>query len=311
MASRESETLLSVFDHWKECFLAEAGNDTLPLFRDLVEHWGDITVEPRGVDYIEEDCDGVPAMWCRPKGASQSHVLLCTHGGGYMAGSMYSHRKMFGHFAKKMGCRALIVDYRLAPEYLFPAAIDDCVTAYRWLLESGVKAENIIAVGDSAGGSLAITSQLRAKEAGLPLAAASMLMSPWVDLEGTGDTLRTNAHKERLIDGETIKTNSGIFLGEDGDRRNPLASPIYADLTGFGPIYSQVGGDEVLVDDSRRLHERALACGVASRMDIVPEMQHVFHIMAGHAPEANDGIDRFAEWGRGVIGLNATRQPRG
>ena len=305
MPSQESETLLSVYGQWVKIIASSDATNGLKVFRHLLEHWGDLTEEPRSVDYIEENCNGIPAMWCHPKGASRDHVLLCTHGGGYIAGSMYSHRKMFGHFAKNIGCSALVVDYRMAPEHLVPTAIEDCLTAYRWLLDSGVKPRNILAVGDSAGGALAVVTQLLAREVGLTLPAGSMLMSPWVDLEGTGQSARANAQKDRLVDGAMIKVNSGVYLGEDGDRRQPLASPIYADLSGFGPIYIQVGGDEVLLDDSTRLHDRALACGVESRIDVFPEMQHIFHIMAGYAPEADEGIALFASWGKALIGLSA------
>ena len=133
------------------------------------ESWGDLTAEPRGVDYLETEAGGLPAMWAVPKGASTDRVLMCIHGGGFVSGSIYTHRKMFGHLAKATGARALLVSYRLLPEGVFPGPVDDVTNAYRWLLDQGISAGRIAFAGDSVGGWLAITVQLRAREQGLPL----------------------------------------------------------------------------------------------------------------------------------------------
>ena len=133
------------------------------------ESWGDLTAEPRGVDYLETEAGGLPAMWAVPKGASTDRVLMCIHGGGFVSGSIYTHRKMFGHLAKATGARALLVSYHLLPEGVFPGPADDVMNAYRWLLDQGISAGRIAFAGDSVGGWLAITVQLRAREQGLPL----------------------------------------------------------------------------------------------------------------------------------------------
>lgn len=267
------------------------------------ESWGNLTAEPREVDYIETDAAGVPAIWATPKRSVDDRVLLCMHGGGFMSGSMYSHRKMFGHLAKAAGVRALVFDYRLAPTHIHPAQLDDATTVYRWLLDQGIGSNHIAFTGDSSGGGLCITTQLRAREWGLPLPAAVMPFSPWVDMEVTGESYDTNRDREPFFYQESVRQVAGMFLGETGDPRDPLANPLYADLSGLGPIYIQVGGDETLLDDARRLDEHARKAGVEVRLDVFPDMLHTFQMAAGRAPEADDAIRRMAAWVRPALGL--------
>lgn len=302
MASQGAETLKSFLRNWAATF---AANPDMPLeeLRLMFEHWGDVTAEPGGVDYLETDTGGVPALWAVPKGCAEDRVVLCLHGGGYVMSSMYSHRKVYGHLAKAVGCRALIPHYRRAPEHVHPAPVDDAVTAYRWLLGQGIAPGHIALTGDSAGGALAVTTLLRARERNLPMAAATMPLSPWVDMEITGGTLVSNRDKDVLVQKELVEGMAATFLGEGGDRQDPLANLLYADLAGLPPMYIQVGADETLLDDSRRLADRARKAGVDVRLDAVPEMQHVFHFAAGHAPEADDAIRRLAEWVRPKLGL--------
>jgi epsilon-lactone hydrolase len=216
---------------------------------------------------------------------------------------MYTHRKVYGHLAKAIGCRALILHYRRAPEHVHPAPVDDAVTAYRWLLDQGIAPGHIALTGDSAGGALAVTTLQRARERNLPMPAATMPLSPWVDLEITGETLVSNREKDAIVQKEVVEVMATTFLGEGGNRKDPLANPLYADLKGLPPMYIQVGGDETLLDDSRRLAECARKAGVDVRLDEFPEMQHVFHFSAGHAPEADDAIRKLAEWARPKLGL--------
>jgi epsilon-lactone hydrolase len=268
------------------------------------ESWGDLTAEPREVDYLETEAGGRPAMWAVPKRASTDRVLLCLHGGGFVSGSIYTHRKMFGHLAKKAGARALLVGYRLLPEgggYPEPAV--DVVAAYRWLLDQGIDAGHVAFVGDSTGGWLVIAAQLRARDQGLPLPAAALLLSPVVDLEVTGASYETNRDKDPFFQKELVRGLAGGFLGEAGDPRDPLANPLYADLSGLGPVYLQAGGDETLLDDARRLEEHARKAGVEARLDVFPGMLHTFQMAAGRAPEADDAIGRLADWIRPRLGL--------
>jgi monoterpene epsilon-lactone hydrolase len=268
------------------------------------ESWGDLTAEPREVDYLETEAGGRPAMWAVPKGAGGDRVLLCIHGGGFVSGSIYTHRKMFGHLAKAASARALLVGYRLLPEGGgYPAPVDDVTAAYRWLLDQGTAAGQVGFAGDSVGGWLAVTVQLRARDQGLPLPAAAMLISPAVDMEASGKSFVSNQDKDPFFDRDFVRGLMRGFLGEAGDPRDPLANPLYADLTGLGPIYIQVGGDETLLDDARLLDERARKAGVDVRLDVFPGMLHTFQMAAGRAPEADDAIGKMAAWVRPRLGL--------
>lgn len=301
MASPQAEAIKELYSGW---LAAMAARPDMPLdeMRGLFEHWGDITGEPGGVDYVEVDAGGVGAMWALPHGCAEDRVALCTHGGGYVCGSMYTHRKLFGHIAKAVGCKALVLHYRRAPEFTHPAAVEDAVAAYAWLLEQGYKPEHICTTGDSAGGALSTSVLLGLRSRGLPLPVGAMPMSPWYDPEGTGDSVLGNADKDCLVKPELLRGMASTFLG-DASSKDPLANLLQADLAGLPPIYIQTGGDETLLDDSTRFVEKARAAGVEVTLDVFPEMQHVFHFLAGHAPEADDAVRRMAAWIRPRLGL--------
>jgi acetyl esterase/lipase len=302
MPSKQSE---AVKRHWTASRLAMVRPDGE---QPDDESWGDLTAEPREVDYIEADAGGLPAMWLVPRDSAEDRVLLCMHGGGFLSGSIYTHRKMFGHVAKATGARALVFDYHLAPAHIHPTQVNEATEVYRWLLEQGISADHIAFVGDSAGGGLAITTQLRAREQGLPLPTAAIPLSPWVDMEVIGKSYETNRDRDPFFDQESVRQFAGIFLGPGGDSRDPLANPLYADLAGLGPIYIQVGGDETLLDDARRLDEHARKAGVDIRLDVFPDMLHTFQMAAGRAPEADEAIRRIADWTRPRLGLSISRE---
>lgn len=301
MASSEANAIKVLYQSWSD---AMAANPEMSLdeMREMFDHWGDITGEPGRVDYIEVDAGGVEAMWAVPKGCDQSRVVICTHGGGYAVGSMYSHRKVFGHIAKAINCRALILHYRRSPEHPHPAPVDDAVAAYQWLLDQGIKSEHICVTGDSAGGGLCTALLLAIRDAGLPMAAAGMPISPFYDMEITGETIQSNADKDILVQEPILKGMATMFLGS-ASATDPLASPLYANLTGLPPLYIQVGGDEALLDDSVRFADKANAAGVDTKLDVYPEMQHVFHFLAGAAQEADEAIRQMAAWVRPKLGL--------
>jgi acetyl esterase/lipase len=296
MPSKQSE---AVTRHWAAA--RRAGEVPGAEQRDD-EAWGDLTAEPREVDYIETVAGGRPAMWAVPKRSAEDTVLLCMHGGGFVSGSIYTHRKLFGHLAKAAGVRALIFEYDLAPAHIHPTQLDQATDVYQWLLGQGIAPGRIAFAGDSVGGGLVITTQLRARERGLPLPAAALAISPAVDTELTGDSYVTNRDRDAFFSTEVVRALIGIYLGEEGDLHDPLANPLYADLSGFGPIYIQAGGDEVLVDDARLLEEHARKAGVEVRLDIFPGMQHTFQMAAGRAPEADDAVRRLADWVRPRLG---------
>lgn len=304
MASVQSEELKSLYFNWVK-LMTERPDMSVDDLRRLFDHWGDVTAEPGTVDYIEVSAGGVPAMWVIPKGCVHDRALLCSHGGGYVVGSMYTHRKMFAHIAKAVGCRALIVDYRRAPEHPHPGPVNDMAMAYRWLLEhEGLTPQHIAFTGDSAGGALALTTIAAARNQKLPLPAATMPMSPWAGWDTSGKTYDTNKDKDALVSRATTDGLGSLFIGPDGDRNHPLANLLYTDYTGFPPIYIQVGDAEALLDDSLRVAERAKLAGADVKIDIFPEMQHVFEFLAGTAPEADDAIARMAKWVRPKLGLS-------
>jgi monoterpene epsilon-lactone hydrolase len=265
MASRESEAVRDLYVSWASARLKGEQHDD--------EAWGDLTAEPRGVDYIETDAGGLPAMWLVPKACAEDRVLLC----------------MF--------------DYRLTPQYTHPAQVDDAVAAYRWLLEQGITADHIAFSGDSSGGGLTITTQLRARQLGLPLPAAAMPFSPWFDMELTGASYESNRERDAFFYKEVVQGLVDMFLGKGGNLRDPLANAFYADLGGLPPIYIQVGGHETLLDDGRRFAELADNAGVDVQLEIFPEQQHTFQMAAGRAPEADEAIRKQAEWARPKLGL--------
>jgi monoterpene epsilon-lactone hydrolase len=295
MASKESGAVRDLYLSWTATRIKGEQQDD--------ERWGDLTAEPRAVDYIETDAAGLPALWAIPKRSSEDRVLLCMHGGGFIGGSIYTHRKLFGHIAKAVGARALSFDYRLAPDHKHPAQVDDATAAYRWLLDQGIEPSHVAFTGDSSGGGLTVTAQLRAREQGLPLPAAAMPFSPWTDMEVAGAAYRSNWAKEAFFYREVVQGLVAAYLGEGGDPRDPLANPLCADLAGLPPMYIQVAGDETLLDDSRRLAERARAAGVEVRLDVFPDQQHTFQMAAGSAPEADEAIRQQADWVRPMLGL--------
>ena len=301
MASKEANTIKELYRGWVAAMSANP-EMSLEEIRALFEQWGNITGEPGGVDYIEEECSGVPCMWAVPKGAQTDRILICLHGGGYVVGSMYTHRKIFGHLAKAIGCRALILHYRRAPENTHPAQVEDAVAVYDWLLKQDIKPEHIATTGDSAGGGLCTTMLIAIRDQGLPMPAAGMPMSPYYDLEFTGESMQTKAEVDCLVTNELATFMSETFLG-GASPKDPLANPFYANLKGLPPLYIQVGGDEALLDDSLRFEKKAKEEGIEIKVDVFPEMQHVFQFMAGMAQEADQAVQQMADWVRPKLGL--------
>jgi monoterpene epsilon-lactone hydrolase len=257
---------------------------------------------PVGVRFEAVDAGGVPAIWVVPEGATTDRVIQYLHGGGYVIGTAATHQNMLGHLANATGCRALSVDYRLAPEHPHPAAVNDSVTAYEWLLAQGIDARRIAVAGDSAGGGLTMATLIAIRDRGLPNPAAGIPMSPWIDMEVTGSSMQTKADVDLMVGAAGLKMMADLFLNGH-DARDPLCAPLHADLTGIAPIYVQVGGEETLLDDATRLATNAAAAGVDVRLDVFPEMQHVFQLSVGNMPEADDAIERIASWLRPRLGL--------
>jgi acetyl esterase/lipase len=266
--------------------------------------WTPLSAEPGRVDYLEVDTGDVRAMWVRPKGAADDRVIFYAHGGGFVSGSIYTHRKMVGHLAKAVGCRALLFEYPYAHEQKYPAQLNATVDAYRWVLAEGIDPKHIAVAGDSAGAILTFGLLQQAQDNRLPLPVAVMILSGWFDLALCAPSFDTNRDKDAFFTREVVGWLASNILG-DRDPHDPLASPLYADLKGFPPMFLQAGAYEALVDESRMFAERARQAGVDVRLDVFPEMLHSFQMMAGRAPEANDAIQRLADWVRPKLGIDA------
>jgi len=240
---------------------------------------------------------GVPAEWIVPPHAANDRVILYLHGGGYVMGSINTHRAMIARIARASEAKALALNYRMAPEDPFPTAVDDATAAYRWLLAQGYKPGKIVISGDSAGGGLTLATLLALRDAGTPLPAAAVPISPWADLEGTGASVETRAAADPMVDKAGLLRMAQMYAG-DSDPKNPLISPIYADYKGLPPMLIQVGDAEILLDDSTRVAERARAAGIKVELEAWPEMFHVWHVFAKILPEGQQAIDRIGEYVR-------------
>ncbi len=290
MASQELQTVLQLlrsrpliqdvpFEEMRAAMEATAGLFPLP---------DDVRSEP-------VDAGGVPGEWISVPESSPERTLLYLHGGGYCIGSIDTHRGLVAEIARASGCRALAVDYRLAPEHPFPAALDDALAAWRYLLSQGCEPSRASIVGDSAGGGLTVATLVAARDAGEPLPGAAACLSPWVDLEGTGESMTTKADQDPMIHREGLLRMARAYLG-DAPARTPLAAPLHADLAGLPPLFIQVGTAEALLDDSKRLAERARASGVDVSLEQWEEMIHVFQAFGAMLPEAREAVAKIGEF---------------
>lgn len=241
------------------------------------------------------DAGGVPAEWITTPGVVAERVIYYLHGGGYVMGSINTHREMVSRLSRAASARVLIIDYRLAPENPFPAAVDDSLAAYRWLLSVGVDPARLVIAGDSAGGGLTVATLISLRDAGESLPQAGICLSPWVDLECVGECMVTRAERDPVLSRDISLMLAKAYLG-DTDPRTPLASPIYADLTGLPPLLIQVGTAEVLFDDATRLADHARAAGVDVILEPWDDMIHVWHMFAAILPEGQQAIDRIGEF---------------
>lgn len=247
---------------------------------------------PKDVQSEEVSAGGVPALWVTTPNASREQVILYLHGGGYALGSAAGYREMTSRIGRAAGARALVLDYRLAPENPFPAALEDAKSAYRWLVEKVTRPAAIAIAGDSAGGGLTLATLVALRDAGETLPAAAACISPWVDLEMTGESMQTKAVVDPLVSREGLLDLARAYLAGQ-DPRTPLASPLLADLTGLPPLLIQVGTTETLFDDATRIAKRARAAGVEVTLEISEEMPHVWHVFASFLPEAQQAIDHL------------------
>ena len=263
--------------------------------RTMYEMMGSNMPVAAGVQVEETRLGTVSGLKLSPEGAEAGRTLLYFHGGGYIIGSPLSHRGMVSELATAMNATAYAMDYRMAPEVLFPAAVDDGLASYKALLEMGTDPAKIIIAGDSAGGGLTMATALSIREAGLPLPACLGLLSPWVNLANDGPTFKTKAEADPMVQKEGLDLMAETYLG-DADTKNPLASPLGADLSGLPPMLIQVGSEETLLSDSTMLAARAGAAKVDVMLDVWPEMIHVFQAFYPMLTDGRAAIARMGGW---------------
>jgi monoterpene epsilon-lactone hydrolase len=248
---------------------------------------------PKGATIEQVDAGGIPAQWVRLEGAPADRIIFYLHGGGYTTGSPNTHRQMVAYICRAAGASALSLDYRLAPEHPFPAAVEDGAAGYRWLVKQGFNPAKIAIAGDSAGGGLTMATLVALRDSNDPLPAAGICLSPWVDLTGLSETYTTNAETDPMVGEAGIKEMAAMYLN-GRDPKTPLASPIFADLTGLPPILIQVGSEEILLGDSLALDRRAKTYGVESTLEVWQDMIHVWQMFS---PILKDGRDAIARIG--------------
>jgi epsilon-lactone hydrolase len=250
---------------------------------------------PEGTRVESVDVDGIPAAWINPVGADPERVVLYFHGGAYILGSLASHRGLVARLSAAAGVRSLLLDYRLAPEHVFPAALDDALTAYRWLLAQGTQPEHLVLAGDSAGGGLILALLQVVRDQHLPMPAGAVLLSPWTDLVGTVASRTTREAVDPIFSGKTINFLANFYAGSE-EKHNPLLSPIYADLHDFPPLLIEVGNDEVLLDDALLLAEHARAAQVQIELTVWEDMWHVFQNYAAVLPEGQQSLENMGRF---------------
>jgi epsilon-lactone hydrolase len=237
---------------------------------------------------------GVDGEWISPADAPQEKAILYFHGGGFRLGSVASHRDLIAQIALASGCRALAVNYRLAPEHRFPAALDDALAAYGWMLGRGLEPGNIAFAGDSTGGNLVLAAMLALRERGLPLPVSAALMSPWTDLAATGASYVSRAEADPIHQRPMILALAKNYLGRQGDPCDPLVSPLHADLKDLPPLLIQVGDRETVLDDSVMFADKARAAGVEVELQVWDGMIHVFQMFGAELPETHQAIASIA-----------------
>jgi epsilon-lactone hydrolase len=279
---------------------------SLPLMRWVFEDWQRVTAEPEDVTYASTVTGGVPGIRVTPLGADPAQVLLVLHGGGFALGSSASHRKLAGHLAKACGATAFVADFRLAPEHPYPAQLDDASAVIDALIADGIRPADITPVGDSAGASVAVATVLRRLRDGQPVPGQVVAVSPWVDMENSGVTIETNDATDFLIARAGLQGNIDRYLSGGASPTDPLVNPLYADFTGFPPLFVTASDSESLFADAERLDAAARRDGVDVTFSVAHGQQHVWPLQAGNLAAADDSIAEIAGWYRAARARTTT-----
>lgn len=291
----------------KQAFARVSPDSDLDETRQLFEKVATRYKPPRSVRVRRERIAGIDCDWLEPRGCYQAPLLYYLHGGAYVMGSSRTHRRLVAHLARAAGVRALLPNYRLAPEHPYPAGIDDACAVYRELLRRGEDPARICIGGDSAGGGLTMATLLTLRDAGDALPAATVLLSPWLDLSASGESMRTRAGVEPLFKAEHMPHAADFYCNPEA-RREPRISPVFADVNGLPPTCIQVGDHEILLSDSTRIADLFSAAGIPVHLQIWPDMWHVFQFFHGFMPEATHAVKELGAFVKSRLTNAAARQ---
>jgi acetyl esterase/lipase len=269
--------------------LKDAETADVQRSRSMLDRFAGLVPVADRVTVERVEIAGRPAEWLSPVTPVKGKALLYLHGGAYILGSCASHRHMVSYIARHVGIRALLPEYRLAPEHPFPAAVEDAAAVYRAMLEQGYEPRNIVVAGDSAGGGLTMAMLLALRDTGDPMPAAAFLLSPWLDLATTGDTMETRSEQDPWFHKDDIALVARYYCGGE-ELKNPLVSPVFAELHGMPSVHIQVGNDEVLLSDATRLADRIRESGGEVHVDVWDGMWHVFQAFLLLVPESREAM---------------------
>ena len=277
---------------------------TVEAHRSAMERLSKLTLLPAGTKTMPVSLDGIDAEWVSVGKVPENKAILYLHGGAYTFGSSNTHRDIAARISRYSGFKVLVSNYRLAPEFPYPAAIDDSTEAFRWLVRSGISPDSIAIAGDSAGGGLAIATVLSLREKGDPLPGSVVCFSPWIDLERKRESDIANIDNDPMMKPDWLDHMAALYAC-DNDLKDPYLSPVYADLKGLPPILIQVGSDEILLGDCMRFRDEALKAGVEVTLDVWEKMWHVWHFFGGMMPEGARALKEAGEFIRGTDAVGA------
>jgi monoterpene epsilon-lactone hydrolase len=263
--------------------------------REALDKFARRALLPARTRIQQVNADGVKGEWISVDETGGKSAILYFHGGAYNMGSARTHRELAARISKAAGVKSLLINYRLAPEHPYPAALEDAVTAYCWLLKDGYSPDNIVIAGDSAGGGLAIATLLKIRDSGNLLPSAAVCLSPWADLEGSAESMSKQARTDPFLSPDWLEAMALNYVAGNNPGL-PLISPVHANFHGLPPILIQVGSDEMLLNDSKRLAAQASKAGVSVTLDIWENMWHVWHLFAGIMPESKRAVFDVGEF---------------
>lgn len=292
MVSKAMKRVIKTLIQNREVAIKKRINDS----RAALDQFSGLAPLPKDVKLEKIDVGGISAAWMSTPEVVKDKAILYLHGGGYIEGSITYHKELTQRISRVSKAKVLILDYRLAPEHPFPAALEDSTRTYSWLVDTeGYLPQNIVIAGDSAGGGLTVATLVKLRDEGMALPAAAVCLSPWTDLALTGDSMKEKVHEDPFMTPDDLMFSASMYLGKT-DPKNPYASPLYANLKDLPPLCIQVGTAEVLLDDAIRLATRAKEAGVEVQLDIWEDMIHVFQAFAVLAPESQEGIEKIGEF---------------